>query len=295
MTSPITNTAGAAPWCMDMAAEVPLQFSVVKAAKLPTHTVSKLFVGSLSAAESRQFIEENSITHILTVAASLPVNIPKDCNVQHKIVECHDHPMASILEVIPSSLSFIYDAFESNGNVLVHCASGVSRSVAVCASFLIDRYEDMDLKSALESIASVRNYANPNLGFRRQLQVLENCNGDVDTAKKLYSEHTSNVVEDAIRQRNAVNELHARVDDVEVSIASIMSKHTDNEESEEGNTRSAQLKSFKNELTKLQVELDSCLPEEDFFVDPPAKMVRKAASAKIQRLLVSIQYTYQSV
>ena len=287
----------ASPWYMDIANEVPLPLEIPNSqskspALLPTHDgfekkdsiKSKLFVGSLSAAESLQFIRENKISHILTVAASLPVTIPSDCSVQHKIIECHDHPMANILEVMPSALKFINDAFESDGIVLVHCASGVSRSVAVCAGFLMTRYEEMDMRRALDSISSVRKYASPNLGFRRQLQMIDNHKGDIGAAQELYSKHTSNVVEDTIRQREVVNELHARVDDVEVAIASINSKKKGLKES-----ISCELKSLKNDLIMLQVELDSCLPDELLFIDPPAKMIRKAANTKIERLLVSLE------
>mmetsp|Transcript_16136 Transcript_16136/g.21043 ORF Transcript_16136/g.21043 Transcript_16136/m.21043 type:complete len:196 (+) Transcript_16136:2-589(+) len=192
--------------------------------------------------------------------------------------------MAGILEIIPDSLKFINHAFECDKNVLVHCASGVSRSVAVCASFLTDRYENVDLNSALETISRVRTFANPNLGFRRQLQLLENCNGDVDAAKEMFSKYQSNLVEDTIRQRNIVNELHSRIDDIEVSIASIKSQKSEHNELNTG----ARLNFLKDGLMNLQVELDSCLPDELIFVDPPAKLIRKAANAKIEHLLRSI-------
>eukprot|EP00550_Attheya_septentrionalis_P010308 CAMPEP_0198289184 /NCGR_PEP_ID=MMETSP1449-20131203/7470_1 /TAXON_ID=420275 /ORGANISM="Attheya septentrionalis, Strain CCMP2084" /LENGTH=296 /DNA_ID=CAMNT_0043987481 /DNA_START=50 /DNA_END=940 /DNA_ORIENTATION=+ len=288
-----SNATDGSPWYMDMAGEVPLDISNSQSRsrtqgssteKMNT-TQSKLFVGSLSAAESKQFIQENKISHILTVASALPVNIPSDCSdIQHKIIDCHDHPMASILEVMSPSINFINDAFESDGNVLVHCASGVSRSVAICAGFLMTRYEEMDPRRALDSISSVRKCANPNLGFRRQLQMLYNCKNDIGAAQDLYSKQTSNVVEDTIRQRKAVNDLHARVDEVEVTIASIKSQKEGSEK-----VTSAHLKSHKDDLIMLQTELDSCLPDELIFIDPPAKMIRKAANGKIERLLVSLE------
>ena len=244
-----------------------------------------LFVGSLSAAESSGFIEDHGITHILTVAAMLPVKIPFDCNVTHKIVECHDHPMESILNVLPDSVEFIVTAFKSGGNVLVHCASGVSRSVAVCAAFLMTQY-DMNAHLALERITSVRKYANPNLGFRRQLEILEKSKGDIAAAKDILSQHNSDIVEDTIRQRELVNDLHAKVDELEVEAAFIKSK--DHNADCTLIPDSSKAEGVKRELISLQMQLDSCLPRETFLIDPPAKMVRKAAITKIERLLESL-------
>jgi len=238
---------------------------------------AKLFVGSLSAAESSGFIQENQISHIITVAASLLVNIPTNCNVQHLIVHCHDHPMASILKVLPECLNFIKTAFNAGGHILVHCASGVSRSVAVCAAFLMIEY-DMDMGDALGCIQSVRRYANPNLGFRRQLEVLDRCKGDIVAAQAAYSKETSNVVEDTIRQRRVVNELHVKVDDLEATIATMKSR---------GETS---FECVENALVLLQSEVDSCLPVVgEGLIDPPAKMIRKSAVSKIERLLDSLR------
>jgi protein-tyrosine phosphatase len=287
-------------WFADIASEVPMpthhqnhimpkcQSKPSKQTAHPTGTgrpQSKLFVGSLSAAESKPFIERNHISHILTVAKDLPVTIPPThCHVKHKTVECHDHPMADILEVMPEALAFLQNAVESDGRILVHCASGISRSVTICAAFLMTQF-GMGGKAALESIASVRAHANPNLGFRRQLQLLEKCQGDIADARTLHSKHISNVVEDTIQQREVVNDLHRRVDLIEVSIASGKSQC----ESEPKDKHTLNSNEVKNELIKLQSELDSCLPDETLFIDPPAKMIRKAANAKIERLLMSLE------
>lgn len=338
-----------------------------------------LFVGSLSAAECLSFIKEFQITHILTVAAGLDVNIPvtvaNDTNsgnngseytVQHLVVECHDHPMASILEVLPQCLNFIHQGLLGNehgnihetqykiagrtesvpGRVLVHCASGVSRSVAVCAAYLMTMNRGMDkiahsdimyikAAEAIASIASVRKYANPNLGFRRQLEILERCckmtdgttnekreqeeydyktdvYGVVKTATKEFAKIQGNVVEDTIRQRTLVNDLHAEVDEMEKRLAAMKSSSynknmpdngdvdhncietlvdSDNTDNGYGDDayRVTEKKEIENLLLSLQEQLDSCLPiYSEGLVDPPARMIRKSAIAKAKRLLDEI-------
>jgi len=236
----------------------------------------KIFVGSLSAAESSSFIHDHRIDHVLTVAR-LSVAIPENCNVNHKVVECIDHPLASILEVLPECFHFIKSALGASGNILVHCASGVSRSVSICAAFLMIEYK-MEMKSALNSIAAVRKYANPNLGFKRQLEVLERCKGDVKMAQQIYSAETANVVEDTMRQRDAVNKIHREVDDVEDKIASMKSRGEEN------------CTGVEDTLMQLHRDLHSCLPPSDGgFVDPPARMMQKAAITKVERLINSLK------
>ncbi len=280
-----------------------------------------LFVGSLAAAESIQFLSQHNITHVLTVAKSLSVKIPDitnnasskegkvPCmNIKHLVIECLDHPMANILEVLDECLTFIRDGLItsmnhrddgkiiSGNNVLVHCASGVSRSVTVCAAYIM-KYYDWDWLGALKHISSTRKYANPNLGFRRQLQILQDCGGDIDDALKAYSKYNIDVVSDTIRQRGIVNELHSKVDALEDALAKLRSSGSDDisldtyEMVVEGGTdlKALDITKIKSSLCVLQTELDSCLPaESEGLTDPPARMIRKSAVAKVQRLLDSL-------
>ena len=64
---------------------------------------------------------------------------------------------------------------------LVHCASGISRSVSICAAWLISR-RGMSMSQALQQIRAVRPDAAPNLGFLASLRSLEKCKGNIATA-----------------------------------------------------------------------------------------------------------------
>ncbi|KAF4655706.1 hypothetical protein FOL47_009327 [Perkinsus chesapeaki] len=64
---------------------------------------------------------------------------------------------------------FIDDARKhGDGNVLIHCIMGQSRSVIVLISYLM-RHLNIDYKAALAMVVSVRSMAEPNPGFERQL------------------------------------------------------------------------------------------------------------------------------
>lgn len=58
------------------------------------------------------------------------------------------------------------------GSVLVHCASGVSRSVSAVCAYLME-YERISLEKAITVIREVRPIAKPNPGFWEQLSSYE--------------------------------------------------------------------------------------------------------------------------
>mmetsp|Transcript_7560 Transcript_7560/g.12596 ORF Transcript_7560/g.12596 Transcript_7560/m.12596 type:complete len:182 (+) Transcript_7560:120-665(+) len=66
---------------------------------------------------------------------------------------------------------------------LVHCAFGTSRSVSICAAWLISR-RGMSLADSLECIRRVRPEAMPNMGFIAGLRALEQSEGNVKVACK---------------------------------------------------------------------------------------------------------------
>lgn len=72
---------------------------------------------------------------------------------------------------------------DRSGYCLVHCAFGVSRSVAICAAWLISR-RHMSLPMALQRIRAVREDAAPNMGFIAALRALEQCDGNVAAARQ---------------------------------------------------------------------------------------------------------------
>lgn len=80
----------------------------------------------------------------------------------------------------------------SKGNkvCLVHCAFGTSRSVSICAAWLISRRR-MSLAESLECIRRVRPEAMPNMGFLAGLRALEQSGGSVQQACQRMSSGAS--------------------------------------------------------------------------------------------------------
>merc|ERR1712039_559402 len=70
-----------------------------------------------------------------------------------------------------------------------------------------------------------RKQACPNIGFERQLQLLEECGNDLDAAQQRWSEQSGrDVMDEARAARQAANELHIGVDLLEEQIAEARSQ-----------------------------------------------------------------------
>ena len=67
---------------------------------------------------------------------------------------------------------FIHGARLRDGNVLIHCLAGMSRSVTVCVAYVMT-ITNLNWKDALKVVRTGRAVANPNLGFQTQLQEFE--------------------------------------------------------------------------------------------------------------------------
>mmetsp|Transcript_28314 Transcript_28314/g.41828 ORF Transcript_28314/g.41828 Transcript_28314/m.41828 type:complete len:221 (+) Transcript_28314:158-820(+) len=189
-----------------------------------------LFFGSLSAAENHEKLIEHKITTVLTVARRLPVKAFAE-HIQHVQVDIDDHPMENFLEVADKCRSIIdkaaatahenSDNQEKKNYILVHCASGISRSASAIMVWLMDQHHSGGPLSCSDALAAARKnrpLAKPNEGFLRQLMVLEKHGGCLQRANYEWrnSYEGMNVMEKLTGQRNQANEIHEEIDKFEL-------------------------------------------------------------------------------
>jgi protein-tyrosine phosphatase len=253
-----------------------------------------VYVGSLQAAVDEENLRKYAIRGVLTVANQLEVNLPED--IHHLQINIADHPCANILEILSQSLDFI-DHILSNRTVvssegdpdplkkscvLVHCASGISRSVSVCCAWLMIR-QRMTFDQSMELIRQKRSRANPNLGFRQQLTYLERHNNLITAANEEYISNYGQVnILDIIReQRDEINGIYSQVDCIE----------NDLKKTSEADISLTQLSTWKADLNILISQLDQITQRhvQNPLRDPPSISIRRSAASKIIRLLEDIE------
>jgi atypical dual specificity phosphatase len=147
-----------------------------------------LYLGPCSAASSKPFLTENSITHVLSIGANPSTKV--DGITYHRL-SLSDSVSSSIWEITSAACEVIDEAIASKkgaGKILVHCYAGISRSPMVVAAYLMKR-KGMTLKAALRQIIQVRPQISPNAGFLQQLKEMEtelygSCSLEVDEMPK---------------------------------------------------------------------------------------------------------------
>lgn len=84
-----------------------------------------------------------------------------------------DSPDQNLTQYFTLCNDFIHAARLRDGNVLIHCLAGMSRSVTVAVAYIMS-VTPLNWKEALKVVRAGRAVANPNSGFQRQLQDFEN-------------------------------------------------------------------------------------------------------------------------
>lgn len=83
-----------------------------------------------------------------------------------------DTPDQNLSQYFTVCNDFIHAARLRDGNVLIHCLAGMSRSVTVAVAYIMS-VTPLTWKEALKVVRAGRAVANPNLGFQTQLQDFE--------------------------------------------------------------------------------------------------------------------------
>ncbi|KAM6458268.1 dual specificity protein phosphatase 15 [Liasis olivaceus] len=125
-----------------------------------------LFLGNIIDAKDLDQLSRNNITHIVSIHESPQPFIP---GITYLRIVLPDTPEANIKKHFKECIRFIHACRLQGGNCLVHCLAGISRSTTIVLAYLM-AVTQLGWHEALEAVKAVRPVANPNLGFRQQLE-----------------------------------------------------------------------------------------------------------------------------
>lgn len=145
----------------------------------------RLYISDLQTAEDTALISSLGITHVLSAMPG-HVALPPTITAHAVQVPLHDAPFAELAAHLPRTTRYIARALRSSpdARVLVHCAMGTSRSVAVVCGYLIAAH-GLHPSQALEFVRARRAAAAPNRGFIDQLHEYHRSLASSDTAAVL--------------------------------------------------------------------------------------------------------------
>lgn len=123
----------------------------------PSRITANIWLSGRKAAADLWNSNPFGFTHVLNVSTEEPYLQVESIS----YMDCPFHDGSPIPEdKFAACMAFLRFAYENQGNILVHCAAGISRSPTIVASFL--HYTgQMELNDALRYIMSKRPIVNP--------------------------------------------------------------------------------------------------------------------------------------
>ncbi|XP_012866121.1 PREDICTED: dual specificity protein phosphatase 15 [Dipodomys ordii] len=131
-----------------------------------TKVLPGLYLGNFIDAKDSDQLSRNKITHILSIHES-PQPLLKD--ITYLRIPVADTPEVLIKKHFKECINFIHCCRLGGGNCLVHCFAGISRSTTIVTAYVMT-VTGLGWREVLEAIKATRPIANPNPGFRQQLE-----------------------------------------------------------------------------------------------------------------------------
>ncbi|KAF9096034.1 dual specificity phosphatase 12 [Mortierella sp. AM989] len=145
--------------------------------------VPGLFLSGSAPAESRTYLQEKGITHIVQVTDVPMPRFPGEF--VYKLITVPDMDETNLIKHFSDTYTFIQGSLDRGGKVLVHCMAGASRSVTIICAYLM-RTKNLSVVEALSAVQALRSIAEPNDGFMRQLILYGDIEYDVNINRTEY-------------------------------------------------------------------------------------------------------------
>ncbi|MED6292551.1 hypothetical protein CHARACLAT_001458 [Characodon lateralis] len=134
---------------------------------LSSDRVVSAISASQDAAHDIDTLQRFKVSHVLNVAYGVTNLFPDQ--MVYKTFQILDLPETDITAHLEECSSFIDQAREQDGVVMVHCNAGVSRSSSIVIGYLMLR-EGLSFDDAYKQTKLARPSIRPNPGFYQQLQ-----------------------------------------------------------------------------------------------------------------------------
>lgn len=182
--------------------------------------IGNIFISPLAQLETE--LEKLKITHVLSV---LPGDLPELKQYTHLQIPINDDLETNILAILPQAFEFLnsclYDTDEISpksphkGSVVVHCHEGLSRAPTVVIAYLM-KYYKLSLTQATYAVERKINPLYINESFKKQLQVFEQCKGDLssDIYKQFLVEFNGDAKEALSQFQQTANPSDSNKDEV---------------------------------------------------------------------------------
>lgn len=142
-----------------------------------------LFIGNELSTWDEPTLADNHITAVVSLVyaratlwhrSKFTCHVPREC---HLHIGCKDSSTQDLLKSFDTICDFIdrmmlQRSRNNNGNILIHCSHGISRSATAVIAYLM-RKDRKDLASVLDQVRAKRPLVKPSTSFMVQLEIWE--------------------------------------------------------------------------------------------------------------------------
>ena len=129
---------------------------------------TNVFISNEKGSHEKNKIRQLGIDGIISLG-SVHDLYPTIKGINYLRIVIDDDPISPLFKYFKITNEFI----NLHDSVLIHCQEGISRSVTICMSHLIQTLQ-INFENAYKLVKKCRNISNPNKGFIMQLKNLEN-------------------------------------------------------------------------------------------------------------------------
>ena len=138
------------------------------------YIVDNIYLGSCIAASDLELLKNKNIKYICNISDNIPNFF--DDNIKYLNIIKKDNGKDNLdKNELDKSYNFILNS-QNNGNILIHCFVGRSRSVSILIYYLMNKY-GLSIKEAIYFLKSKRRWINPSIKFIENIvQVVNEIN-----------------------------------------------------------------------------------------------------------------------
>ena len=134
--------------------------------------IDNLCLSSIQPLYDEKQINQSLIKSVISVVSSLPDDFPKWNGIDYHLVEADDVEHEDLLNRFDTINQKIEQFCKKNdGNILIHCQNGMSRSATILIAYLLYRDPSKCLYEIIAMIRTKRPSIEPNDGFLIQLSI----------------------------------------------------------------------------------------------------------------------------
>jgi hypothetical protein len=139
----------------------------------PTYIKNKIYLGSSFNAANKSMLDKHNIKYIINITAEINNYYPNDIvYVNYKMYDNNKEPILYFLEDSYKKIKQFQE--NNNGNILIHCFMGASRSATIVAYYLMREF-NLEPYHAYKLLKKRRNLVNPTKLLYNDLKKIKKC------------------------------------------------------------------------------------------------------------------------